>query len=140
MDRCIIFLSKYEDYLKSAKKIKDNSNLKVNINYVEDFILKENKIEILKNSIIYFLCNSELNKKLVELLRNTNCYIFNKKFFESNYTKLEMQELLIKTDLLKYIDVAYEMLNSTGITGVIEELEDYVRLRGCKIVEVNETR
>lgn len=99
MDRCIIFLSKYEDYLKSAKKIKDNSNLKVNINYVEDFILKENKIEILKNSIIYFLCNSELNKKLVELLRNTNCYIFNKKFFESNYTKLEMQELLINNNI-----------------------------------------
>ena len=59
---------------------------------------------------------------------------------EWHLTNKEMQELLIKTDLLKYIDVAYEMLNSTGITGVIEELEDYVRLRGCKIVEVNETR
>ena len=59
---------------------------------------------------------------------------------EWHLTNKEMQELLIKTDLLKYIDVAYEMLNSTGITGVIEELEDYVRLRWCKIVEVHETR
>ena len=99
MDKCIIFLSKYEDYLNSAIKIKENSKLKVNINYIEDFILKENKIEILKNSIIYFLCNSELNKKLVELLRNNHCYIFNRNFFESNYTKLEMQELLINNNI-----------------------------------------
>jgi len=99
MDKCIIFLSKYEDYFKSAKKIKDNSNLKVNINYIEDFILNENKLEILKNSVIYFLCNSELNKELVESLRNINCYVFNKRFFESNYTKLEMQELLINNNI-----------------------------------------
>lgn len=99
MDKCIIFLSKYENYLESARKIKDNSNLKVNIEYIEDFILQEKKIDKLKNSIIYFLCNSELNKKLVELLKNINCYIFNKKFFESNYTKLEMQELLINNKI-----------------------------------------
>lgn len=99
MYKCIIFLSKYEDYFKSAKKIKDDSNLKVDINYIEDFILKENNIEMLKNSIIYFLCNSELNKELVKLLRNINCYIFNKRFFENNYTKLEIQELLSNSNI-----------------------------------------
>lgn len=109
MNKCIIFLSKYEDYIKSARKIKDNSNLEVDIDYIEDFILEENKIEILKNSIIYFLCNSELNKKLVELSRNTDCYIFNKKFFESNYTKLEMQELLINNNI--NTPQVYQILN-----------------------------
>ena len=48
MDKCIIFLSKYEDYLKSARKIKDNSNLKVNINYIEELP------EILQAKIEYF--------------------------------------------------------------------------------------
>ena len=41
------------------------------------------------------MCNSDFNKELVNLSRNSNCYIFNNKFFESNYTKLEMQKLLI---------------------------------------------
>lgn len=41
---------------------------------------------------------------------------------EWHLTNKEMQSLLIKTDLLKYIDVAYEMINSTGLLGVYRTL------------------
>ena len=99
MNKCIIFLSKKEKYLKSAYKIKKNTKLNVDIIYIEDFIQNINKNEILEDSIIYFLCNSNLNKEIVNIASKTKCYIFNKRFFENNYTKLEIQKLLIKNKL-----------------------------------------
>lgn len=91
MDKCIIFLSKEENYLGSAIKIKEQSNFYTEIIYIEDYIMNKKKIE---NSIIYFLCNSELVKGIINIKEIDNCYIFNKKFFENNYTKLEMQNIL----------------------------------------------
>lgn len=40
------------------------------------------------------MCNSELIKEIVKLGEKYNCYIFNKRFFENNYTKLDMQNIL----------------------------------------------
>ena len=34
MDKGIIFLSKYEKYLKSAEKIKESSKLEIDIDYI----------------------------------------------------------------------------------------------------------
>lgn len=94
MDKCIVFLSRYEEYFESAKKIKSESAFKIEIEYIEDFMCMNTNVETLDNSIIYFLCNSKLNAELVYLLKNTKCYIFNKRFFEHNYNKLEMQKIL----------------------------------------------
>ena len=91
MDKCIIFLSKEESYLGSAMKIKEQSNFYTEIIYIEDYIMNKKKIE---NSIIYFLCNSNLVKEILNIKEINNCYIFNKKFFENNYTKLEIQNIL----------------------------------------------
>lgn len=91
MDKCIIFLSKEESYLGSAIKIKEQSNFYTEIIYIEDYIMNKKKIE---NSIIYFLCNSDLVKEIVNIKEIKNCYIFNKKFFEKNYTKLGIQNIL----------------------------------------------
>ena len=99
MDKCNIFLSKKENYQKSAEKIKNSLKIPTNIIWIEDFMVTENKEEKLKNSIIYFLCNSYLVKELVNLLERTNCYIFNKDFFKRNYTKLEMQKKLIDNNI-----------------------------------------
>ena len=99
MNKCIIFLSKKEEYLGSAKKIQDNINIKTDIIYIEDFMKVKNKVNLLENSIIYFLCNSNLIKKLVTILSKTNCYIFNKGFFENNYSKLKIQKILIENKL-----------------------------------------
>ena len=62
MDKCIIFLSKSENYLESAKKIKNSLNFDVFIYYIEDFIKLKNKKKLLENSIVYFLCNTYLIK------------------------------------------------------------------------------
>lgn len=91
MDKCIIFLSKEENYLGSAMKIKEQSNFYTEIIHIEDYIIDKKKI---KNSIIYFLCNSDLVKEIVNIKEIENCYIFNKKFFENNYSKLEIQNIL----------------------------------------------
>lgn len=98
-EKCNIFLSRNENYKKSAEKIRDILKITMNIIWIEDFMLEENKSEKLKNSIIYFLCNSPLVRELVKLLKETDCYIFNKSFYEKNYTKLEMQKKLIENNI-----------------------------------------
>lgn len=47
--------------------------------------------------------------------------------------KLNLQQLnslFQKYDLLNYIDICYEQFNSTGNQGIIDELEDYIRIQG----------
>lgn len=100
MNKCLIFLSREENYLGSAIKIKDNTNFQVEIIYIEDFMENRDKTQNLKDCVIYFLCNSSLVKKLVSEANKTSCYIFNKKFFENNYTKLETQKLLQKNGII----------------------------------------
>lgn len=45
-------------------------------------------------------------------------------------TYAELSELFRKYDILSYIDVCYEKYNSTGNRGIIDDLEDYIRLQG----------
>lgn len=45
----------------------------------------------------------------------------------------ELQELLSKYDLLKYIEVCYDYYNSMGIHGVLDDLSEYIKLQGGKI-------
>lgn len=99
MNKCIIFLSRKENYIKSAIKIKKDSEILVNIIYIEDFIKIIDKEKILENSIIYFLCNSILINEILESAKHLECYIFNKYFFENKYTKIEIQNILISNKI-----------------------------------------
>lgn len=45
----------------------------------------------------------------------------------------ELRNIFVKYDVLSYIDTCYEMFNSTGNQGIIEELEDYIDIQGGKI-------
>lgn len=50
--------------------------------------------------------------------------------------KLNLQQLnslFQKYDLLNYIDICYEQFNSTGNQGIIDKLEDYIRIQGGTI-------
>ncbi len=89
-----IFLSKRENYFGSAQKIKESSKKPVNIIWIEDFIMNDENREKLNGDVIYFLCNSILINGLIEYLKGVKCYIFNKRFFEKNYRKLEIQNIL----------------------------------------------
>ena len=99
MKICSIFLSRKENYLGSAIKIKNATKLHVNIIWIEDFILIKDKYIELENNIIYFLCNSPLITQIINLLENINCYIFNKSYFKNNFTKLQMQKILISSKI-----------------------------------------
>ena len=56
MDKCIIFLSKEENYFESAMKIKEQSNFYTEIIYIEDYIINKKKI---KNSLKIIILNLE---------------------------------------------------------------------------------
>lgn len=96
MYKCIIFLSKEEDYLGSAIKIKEQANFYTELIYIEDFMTSKREIE---NSVIYFLCNSDYIKEIVNMKEIKNCYIFNEKYFKNNYTKLEIQKILKENNI-----------------------------------------
>lgn len=109
MKTCKIFLSKEENYFKTALKIKKFNNINTEIIWLEDFLPLKNKKELLENSIIYFLCNKlTIIRKIIEISKDVHCYIFNKDFFKKNYTKIEIQEILEKNNIKvpKRIDIS----------------------------------
>ena len=50
-----------------------------------------------------------------------------------NKTYSELSDLMKKYDILSYIDVCYENYNSTGNQGIIEDLQDYVKMQGGSV-------
>ena len=93
MNKKIIFISKYDNTLNGANKIKnkmDNCDILV----IEDF----NKDLNINNSNIYFLCNTPLINKIVKRLNSEN-YIFNKEYYLDNYKKKDVQILLRKNNI-----------------------------------------
>jgi hypothetical protein len=52
---------------------------------------------------------------------------------EWNKTYSELSDLLVKYDVLSYIDACYENYNSTGNQGIINDLRDYIEMQGGKI-------
>ena len=42
----------------------------------------------------------------------------------------ELSDVLKKYDVLSYIDVCYENYNSLGNQGIIDDLEDYIKMQG----------
>ncbi len=52
---------------------------------------------------------------------------------QHNLTPLEFVELDKKYDILHFLEVGYEPYHLTGTQGVIEEVEDYIRLRGASV-------
>ncbi len=52
---------------------------------------------------------------------------------QHNLTPLEFVALDKKYDILHFLEVGYEPFHLTGTQGVIEEVEDYIRLRRASI-------
>lgn len=42
----------------------------------------------------------------------------------------QLSELFKQYDVLGYIDTCYEMFNSTGNQGIIDEIEEYIEIQG----------
>lgn len=45
----------------------------------------------------------------------------------------ELSDILKEYDVLSYIDVCYENYNSTGNQGIINDLKDYIEMRGGRL-------
>ncbi len=52
---------------------------------------------------------------------------------QHNLTPLEFVELDKKYDILHFLEVGYEPFHLTGTQGVIEEIEDYIRMREASV-------
>lgn len=50
-----------------------------------------------------------------------------------NCSYSELAVLFKKYDILDYIDLCYEKYNSTGNQGIIDDINDYVKLQGGKV-------
>lgn len=50
-----------------------------------------------------------------------------------NYSYAALAALFKKYDILSYIDTCYENYNSTGNQGIIDDLNDYIKLQGGNI-------
>ena len=48
-------------------------------------------------------------------------------------TYSELSDMLVKYDMLSYIDVSYEIFNSMGNQGIINDLEDFIKLQDGSI-------
>lgn len=94
MNNLIIFLSKNEDFIGSAKKISKEAPINTQIIYIEDFIAHKSLYDIDKTDIVYFLTNEKLILKIIDLLENINCHIYNKEFLKKGYNKEEVQKIL----------------------------------------------
>lgn len=96
MRKLKIFISHAEISFNSAKKIKDESSIETEITYIEDFI-KENKIDTIEDSdIIHFSCNSKLVYEILDKIKDKSCFIFNKEFLLKKYSKLDLQNEIMK--------------------------------------------
>lgn len=99
MKRLIIFVSKYENSLDGAKKIKNEADFNVEILEIEEFC-NNNKYSLISESdIIFFLCASHFINQVVTNLNEKGCRIINKKYFLSNFTKKEIQVILEKNNI-----------------------------------------
>ena len=45
----------------------------------------------------------------------------------------ELGKIVRKYDVMDYIDAKYDMYNSTGTEGVVDDLTDYVRAKGARV-------
>lgn len=45
----------------------------------------------------------------------------------------ELAEIFKKYDVLDYIDVCYEIYNSTGNQGIIDDIREYIELQGGSV-------
>ena len=96
MRKLKIFISHAEISFNSAKKIKDESSIETEIIYIEDFI-NENKIDTIEDSdIIHFSCNSKLVYEILDKIKDKSCFIFNKEFLLKKYSKLDLQNEIMK--------------------------------------------
>lgn len=97
MKKFNIIISKLNIYTGQVKKIKNESRLPIEVMYIEDILNKNESLINFENSIIYFLCcNSILIPLAIQKLEKYNCYIINKEYLVKNYSKLEVQKLLLK--------------------------------------------
>lgn len=46
---------------------------------------------------------------------------------------IKLSEIFSEYSVLSYIDVCYEYFNSTGIKGVIEDIEEYIEMQGGSV-------
>lgn len=97
----IIAISYYDNYIDRVEKIVNENPKKVTYLYVEDFLKNPDGFDIEDNSVIYILNNSNFNLDFIQKIKQkSKCKILNDKFFNRQYSKLDIQRELEKNNVL----------------------------------------
>lgn len=72
-------------------------------------------------------------EKLIDDVKNMQMVLIRVMMREWKLTGDEMADLIKNYDLLDIIDSGYEIFNSTGIPGILDELEGYIISQGGKL-------
>lgn len=99
MRRLIVYVSKYENSLDGAKKIKNEADFDVEIFEIERFCQDNNYNLIKEDDVIFFLCASDLIYQVTVKLENKGCRIINIEYFLKHLSKKEIQIFLEKNKI-----------------------------------------
>lgn len=72
-------------------------------------------------------------EKRIDDVKNMQMVLIRVMMREWKLTGDEMADLIKNYDLLDIIDSGYEIFNSTGTPGILNEIENYIKMRGGTI-------
>lgn len=100
MNKLIIFVSEEDNYSDRAEKI-NNDVVNSKYYFLEKLKKKELK-NIVENNVIFFLTNSKIGKKIMNLIKkkNISCKILNYNFLSKSFNKLSVQKSLKKNNIV----------------------------------------
>lgn len=95
---------------------------------------KKTKLYLKSVSFVIDLYNREMKSKREKMVLDLQLVLIQEMAKTWNKSYVEISDYLKKYDLLSYIDVCFEKYNSTGIQGILEDLQEYIEEQGGQVI------
>lgn len=91
---------------------------------------KKTKLYLKPVSFVIDLYNREMKSKREKMVLDLQLVLIQEMSRTWNKSYVEISDYLKKYHLLSYIDVCFEMYNSTGVKGILDDLKEYIEEQG----------
>ena len=95
---------------------------------------KKTKLYLKSVSFVIDLYNREMKSKREKMVLDLQLVLIQEMAKTWNKSYVEISDYLKKYDLLSYIDVCFEKYNSTGIQGILDDLQEYIEEQGGQVI------